>query len=139
MKIKDAISAIDCGDKVDDVRSKFVDDYLANINYAGIQYENVRRKVEPKFTRLLGELYFAYHVFWKRGKKYRFGDKDMYSFMEYTELCGNIESQMQLAWYDENEKIRKYPALKAEFESEELGVSKLSILQGKQGMEGLTP
>lgn len=94
-------------------------------NYDNIQHEELRRKVDPRWTVLHDELSDCYYNFWKKGLNKPFQDYDVQSTLEeskvlFDKLHGLIESRREVALDDEYRKLpeeRKTDNMRAYFDN----------------------
>ena len=109
MKNKDARQRILDKENIDKVKSEYIADKLKDINYDKIEFENLRRDVEPKYTPLIAELDFCFYMFWQFGESCPFQKWDVQntkdeSFDLFTKLSNTLYDKMAIRLHDENVK-----------------------------------
>lgn len=78
-------------------------------NYTGIQFEELRRQVDPQFNRLHDELSDAYYNYWRQGKSKPFQKYDLQATAEeskalFAELHGLIFQVRDVVFHETNKK-----------------------------------
>jgi hypothetical protein len=104
-------------------------------NYNGIQYQNLRVDVDPRFNELHDELSDAYYNYWKWGESKDFQGYDVQPTIEeskeqFDALHGLIHDLHMLNMYARNESLANlYPSLKTRMEALREGKTRLEKLQ----------
>lgn len=136
MTYKDARKLIEEGKDKQAIHDQFIEESVAKVNYKGIAFENVRKKVEQKYIRLKAELDWCYYVFWKYGESCPFQGVDVQgtqkaSFELFTSLCDQVDAMMAIENYEENEKTKEYPKLKEMMGTSDDSVSQIDQARAK--------